>query len=82
MAENSLAEKLTKAPLFIFNIGRWSSSITKTRMSIGCQTHSHDDWRDFTDEEISSMSDEALEFWNRNKAMLLLLCDYCSKDGE
>lgn len=72
-------EKITSAPLFIFNIGQWIASITALKMAIGCQTHSHDSWRNFTEHEISKMSEKATEFWAKNKTMLLNLCDYKSK---
>ena len=44
-------------------------------MRIGCQNHSIEDWKSFTDEQISQMASDALEFWNQHKAMLLGVCD-------
>ncbi len=44
-------------------------------MRIGCQNHSIEDWKSFTDERISQMASDALEFWNQHKSMLLGVCD-------
>lgn len=40
---------------------------TRDALQIGCQNHPIDDWYQFTDEEISSMYDDALEFWRKWK---------------
>ena len=69
-----LGEAITKAPIFIFNIGKWSASITSKMMAIGCQHHSHEDWRNFTDDQISDMAYGAMEFWQKNKDFLLMIC--------
>ena len=44
-------------------------------MRIGCQNHSVEAWKNFTDEEIKSMDSDALEFWSKYKTMLLVACD-------
>ena len=44
-------------------------------MRIGCQNHSIEDWKSFTDGRISIMAGDALEFWNQHKSMLLGVCD-------
>ena len=67
-------EAITKAPIFIFNIGKWCASITSKMMAIGCQHHTHEDWKNFTDDQISDMANGALEFWSRNKSFLLEIC--------
>ncbi len=45
------------------------------KMRIGCQEHSIENWKTFTDDEINDMDRYALDFWNKHKAMLLTLCD-------
>ena len=40
---------------------------TKNTLQIGCQRHSIEKWRSFTDEEISKMDKGALEWWNKWK---------------
>jgi hypothetical protein len=44
-------------------------------MRIGCQEHSIERWKGFSDELISCMDGYALEFWNKHKVMLLGNCD-------
>jgi len=73
-----LGEKISKAPLFIFNIGKWSAAITQTKMAIGCKNYLHAEWESFTDKEIQRMDTDALEFWQKNKSMLLALCEFNS----
>ena len=75
-------EEISKAPIFIFNIGKWSASITKTKMSIGCQSHTHNKLVNFTDDEIRGMSNGAIEFWQKNKEFLLFICAKESKVTE
>ena len=44
-------------------------------MRIGCQNHKVEQWKAFTDQEISRMDSDALQFWNQYKAMLLAACE-------
>jgi hypothetical protein len=53
---------------------KYSITITDSKMQIGCQQHSFADWESFTDSEIESMDDEALEFWRESKTLLMILC--------
>ena len=63
------------APLVITSL-YWPVHISGTgMMRIGCQEHSIERWKGFTDEQISHMAGDALEFWNQHKAMLLNICD-------
>ncbi|RZG63633.1 pentapeptide repeat-containing protein [Acinetobacter bouvetii] len=63
------------APLVINSL-RWMVYISGTgMMRIGCQEHSIERWKGFSDELISRMDSYALEFWNQHKAMLLGICD-------
>ncbi|WP_151760495.1 pentapeptide repeat-containing protein [Acinetobacter junii] len=63
------------SPLIITSL-RWPIYISGTgMMRIGCQNHSVEAWKNFTDEEIKRMDSDALEFWNKYKTMLLGACD-------
>ncbi|MEG2749519.1 MAG: pentapeptide repeat-containing protein, partial [Acinetobacter sp.] len=63
------------APITISGL-RWFVVINGlAEMQIGCQRHSVEEWKLFNDKQISSMSDGALEFWNKYKTMLLAVCE-------
>lgn len=63
------------APVIINGL-RWMVYINGTgMMRIGCQNHSIERWKGFSDELISRMDSDALEFWNKYKVMLLAVCD-------
>ena len=54
---------------------RWDVTILYGYMRIGCQHHHVDDWDKFTDDEISKMDSEALEFWQANKQELITIAN-------
>ena len=54
---------------------RWAVTIFQDWMTIGCQHHHIDDWDKFTDDEISKMDDDALEFWKENKGKLIAIAN-------
>ena len=63
------------APVIINGL-RWMVYINGAgMMRIGCQNHSVERWKGFSDELISRMDSDALEFWNKYKVMLLAVCD-------
>ncbi|TXH58399.1 MAG: pentapeptide repeat-containing protein [Desulfurellales bacterium] len=66
-------EVLNKAPISLLNL-QWPVLITGQYMRIGCQRHTHEVWRTFTDAEIAYMAKGALAFWRNWKAPLLALC--------
>jgi hypothetical protein len=75
-------EKLKHAPLFVSNL-RWEITITDGYLTIGCQRHTHDQWAQFSDDEISQMASNAPEFWATWKRPLLLMCEaHASKSGS
>ena len=41
----------------------WPITWYGNTLQIGCQRHTFDDWRDFSDERISTMDSKALEWW-------------------
>ena len=70
---NLYGEKLTKAPISILNL-RYTGLISDGYMRLGCKRFTHDEWANFTDDEISDMDRGALEFWKQWKAPLLAMC--------
>ena len=54
---------------------RWDVTILHGYMRIGCQHHYVDEWESFTDDEISKMHDDALEFWQANKQKLITIAN-------
>ncbi len=57
-------------PIQILNL-RWWVFILKNHIQIGCEFHSKDEWKNFTDNEISVMHSKALEFWGKYKNLIL-----------
>jgi len=52
----------------------WTVYITKNHITIGCQSHILGKWENFSDNDISQMHREAVEFWRENKEMIINLC--------
>jgi len=50
---------------------RWKIVYTKDVMAIGCEQHTIDQWKRFTDDEIDNMSERALKFWKKHKSQIL-----------
>ena len=71
-------EYLTTNPQTVYGL-RWIVYVTPMQMQIGCERHSHEEWKAFRDETINNMDIDALAFWNEYKAALLALCDAQSK---
>jgi hypothetical protein len=69
-----LYEPAVIPPMSLFGL-RWPVHVSDTRMQIGCQKHTHEQWENFTDTEISSMHKEALPFWTTHRTALLALCE-------
>jgi uncharacterized protein YjbI with pentapeptide repeats len=49
----------------------WPVYIFDAHIKIGCQMHSTTDWDSFTDDQISNMASNAMEFWKENKEMIM-----------
>ena len=49
---------------------KWTIIMTKKVMAIGCEQHKYKRWLKFSDEEISKMDNDALEFWNKWKKII------------
>ena len=54
---------------------RWDVTISQDWITIGCQHHHIEKWNKFTDDEISKMDDNALEFWQANKHKLITIAN-------
>ncbi len=54
---------------------KYQISYTSKMMYIGCQSHSIAEWKDFTDEEIEDMDDEALEWWTKWKTIIFKIVE-------
>jgi len=67
-------EILTKAPISVLNL-TWPVLITEGFMRIGCQRHSHEEWKSFDNGTIQRMESRAAEFWAQWKLLLLAMCD-------
>ena len=66
-------EIIQRPPISIANITYWCL-ITDDRMRLGCKLHTHNEWQNFNDGEISAMDDDALDFWKTWKEPLLAMC--------
>ncbi|MGB4467551.1 MAG: pentapeptide repeat-containing protein [Azovibrio sp.] len=66
-------EILKQIPLTVANLHYWCL-ISDNYMRLGCKRFTHEEWANFTDEEIQAMDTQALEFWKRWKAPLLAMC--------
>jgi hypothetical protein len=70
---NLRGEILAIAPITICGI-YWNVLITESYLTIGCQRHTHEEWKAFDDENIAEMHSKANEFWTANKSWLLGAC--------
>ena len=71
-------EILSKTPLQLNNL-RWFVLISDSFLRIGCQRHSIEDWKKFSEEDIAKMDSSALAFLHKWKAPILALCDAHNK---
>ena len=56
-----------KKELRTMQIETYSISFTKDVLQIGCKRFTIQEWKNFNDEEISNMDNQALSFWNKWK---------------
>ena len=61
-------------PIFRLDIGIYDVSFCYGILKIGCKSFPIVQWENFTDDEISKMDNEALEFWKTHKDMIMLIC--------
>ena len=65
---------VTKPPIRMLGLP-WPILIWDTHMRIGCQCHSHEEWKAFTFNAIAAMDEKAWSFWTEWKTPLLKMCD-------
>jgi hypothetical protein len=68
----------SKPPISLTNL-KWRVFITDGYMQIGCQRHTHSEWENFSDEEISKMAEGAGKFWKQWKDGLIEMCKVHAK---
>ena len=51
-------------------------------LCIGYQQHSIEKWKNFTDDEISKLDEDALEWWNKWKDHILKSIELCYGDAD
>ena len=68
-----LGHKVTKTPIQINNL-KWAILITEQAMQLGCRVHTHDEWESFSGDELSDMDDNAFEFAEKWRTVLLYMC--------
>ena len=51
-------------------VEKWPITYTAEVIQIGCQQHSIEAWRNFSDDEIAAMDSDALAFWRKWKAWI------------
>ena len=65
----------TASSLLALNGLTWPVATDGKSIQIGCQHHSVEAWRGFSDAEISRMEERALVFWQAHKDQILLLAE-------
>ena len=70
------------ADLIVLQIDLWTAYITTNHIRIGCQSRTLSEWENFTDADISKMHPRALEYWNKNKEVIIALCKLFNDKGE
>ena len=78
---NLFGQKIQKTPIQIDNL-TWDILITEHHMKIGCRVYTHREWEDFTGDEISNMDKGALEFAEKWRSILLMMCHEHAKGVE
>ena len=78
---NLYGEKLIVQPIYINGL-RWTVCITAEYMEIGCERHTHAEWKKFKRTDISSMDTGAWDWWKAHKESLLALCAINLSDAD
>jgi hypothetical protein len=56
-------------------IEKYDITYTHDSISIGCKTYLISEWKDFSDDQISAMSKDALEWWKKWKDHLFKMIE-------
>ena len=78
---NLFGQKTQRAPIQINNL-TWDVLITEHHMKIGCQMHTHQEWEDFTGDELAAMDNDAFEFAEKWRSILLMMCHEHAKESK
>lgn len=78
---NLFGQKIEKTPIQINNL-TWPIIITEHHMKIGCQVHTHQEWEDFTGDELAAMDNDAFEFAEKWRSILLMMCHEHAKESK
>ena len=78
---NLFGQKIEKTPIQINNL-IWPIIITEHHMKIGCQVHTHQEWEDFTGDELAAMDNDAFEFAEKWRSILLMMCHEHAKESK
>ena len=70
---------LTGANLIVITWMYWTVYITTDHIRIGCRSYTLEEWKKFSEEEISEMHEGALNFWKENKELIIGLCERLEK---
>ena len=55
---------------------RYSVTVINDYISIGCQTHTYEEWKNFTDYQIAKMDGaDGLVWWHNHKDIILKICE-------
>ena len=60
----------------------WPVTFSKTQMQIGCQSHTIEEWKGFSEEEIAEMEERAAEFWGKYKDFIFSFIELVSEPKE
>ena len=73
-------EKIAICPILMSGT-TWDILISESYLAIGCERHTHDEWRAFTKDEIKEMESRASDFWAANKSWILSACKAHRKES-
>ena len=64
-----------KKEIFTFQTNKYTVVIYQDRIQIGCKNFSQSEWFNFSDDEITKMDSEALDWWCTNKQHVKTWCE-------
>ena len=64
-----------KKEIFTFQTNKYTVVICQDRIQIGCKNFSQSEWFNFSDDEITEMDSEALDWWCTHKQHVKTWCE-------
>ena len=64
-----------KKEIFTFQTNKYTVVIYQDRLQIGCRNFSQSEWFNFSDDEITEMDSEALDWWYTHKQHVKTWCE-------